>query len=526
MIKLSNIKFFLFLILVISLLFSCGGKGKAIRTVEGDPEILYKEGLIRFNKRDYSEALKKFEQLKSSFPDSPPFTTLAELKIGDCQFHMKEYVEAISAYEEFKKIHPTHEDIPYVQFQIAISYFNQMVSHDRDQTFTKKALSNFEYLINNYPTSIFAEKAKPKIEICKNRLIEHEFYIGNYYYKKGKLEAAAKRFEGILKMFPGRNDGDKILFFLGKSYIELGRYDLAREKFKRILDEYPNSVYYKEAKLLIEDATSKEKLPLQKSKHAKKEKQLLKKGSEEFFIPKYEEERRRPVDFYEGSFKIAEKSMPESPDNEVSNISMEPKKEDRIQVAYQYNKVFTESLEINAYDERRVHSLSEYVVKKKEIEEPEKEKEDVKRVKEKDFKDSNYPIEIVSDKVETFSKENLIIFRGNVKARQKDIIIYANSIEAFIGKDGKGIEKIVASGDVKIQQALHIANCEKAEFYNLEQKVILTGNPKIMEGENIVSGKEIIFYIEKDEIEVRGGTKERVKVKIRVEGKTFEEKIK
>lgn len=522
--KLPNLKFFLFLIFVIGFLFSCGGKGRAIRTIEGDPEILYKEGLTRFNKRDYSEALKKFEQLKSSFPDSPPFTTLAELKIGDCHFHMKEYVEAISVYEEFKKIHPTHEDIPYVQFQIAMSYFNQMVSHDRDQTFTKKALSNFEYLINNYPTGIFAEKAKPKIEICKKRLIEHEFYIGNYYYKKGKLEAAAQRFEGILKMFPGRNDEDKTLFFLGKSYIELGRYDLAREKFKRILDEYPNSVYYKEAKLLIEDATSKEKLPLLKSKHAEKEKQLLEDGSREFFIPKYEEERRRPVGFYEGSFKIAEKSIPESQESEVSNISMEPKKEDRVQVVYQSDKVFTESLEINTDDARRGHSLSEYLVKKKEIEESEK--EDVKRVKEKDFKDSNYPIEIVSDKVETFSKENLIIFRGNVKARQKDFIIYAASIEAFIGEDGKRIEKIVASGDVKIQQAMRIANCEKAEFYNLEQKVILTGNPKIVEGENIVSGEEIIFYIEKDEIEVRGGTKERGKVKIRVEGKKFEEKMK
>jgi len=33
----------------------------------------YKEGLIKFNKRDYGDALKKFEELKASFPDSPAF---------------------------------------------------------------------------------------------------------------------------------------------------------------------------------------------------------------------------------------------------------------------------------------------------------------------------------------------------------------------------------------------------------------------------------------------------------------------
>ena len=78
--------------ITLSFLFGCGGKGKAVKKIEGDPEILYKQGLARFNKRDYPDALKKFEELKSSFPDSPPYTLWAELKVGDCHFLQKEYV--------------------------------------------------------------------------------------------------------------------------------------------------------------------------------------------------------------------------------------------------------------------------------------------------------------------------------------------------------------------------------------------------------------------------------------------------
>ncbi len=124
------------------------------------------------------------------------------------------------------------------------------------------------------------------------------------------------------------------------------------------------------------------------------------------------------------------------------------------------------------------------------------------------------PIDITSDRVETYSKENLIIFKGNVIARQKDIVIYADSLEAVVIENGKGIEKVVAGGNVKIQQGLRVATCEKAIFYNIDQKVLLTGDPKVWEGDNMVSGDEIVFDIEQNRIEVKGGRSGRGKAKI------------
>jgi len=94
------------------------------------------------------------------------------------------------------------------------------------------------------------------------------------------------------------------------------------------------------------------------------------------------------------------------------------------------------------------------------------------------------------------------------------MVIYADSIEALIIEDGKGIERVTAGGNVKIQQGLRVANCQKAIFYNLDQKMILTGDPNVSEGENIVSGDEIIFDIDKDRMEVRGGASGRGKAKI------------
>jgi len=480
----------LFLPIALILLVGCAGKG--VKTTGGNPETLYRQGLVRFNKRDYPEALKRFQQLKSGFPDSPPYTVWAELKVGDCHFLMKEYVEAIAAYEEFKKIHPTHEEMPYVQYQIGMSYFNQMLSPDRDQTFTKKALSSFEYLVANYPSSLFTEKAKEKIEICRKRLADHEFYVGNFYYKRGNVLAASLRFQASLTKFPGTPEEDKTLFLLGKSYAELDQGEKARATFTKLVTDYPKSSYYQEAKAILEQGVNEKKIRESKEKESTEGKLDI------FPLFKFEEEKKQSVQL---------NSPPPVPRKPVKS-SPHPKAEIDIEVKPE---------------------LENRTVVPPSLRNPPRQKENPNKEAfsepgETNLVDTRQPIDITSDKVETYSKENMIVFKGNVVARQKDIVIYADAIEAFMMRDRKGIERVMASGNVRVQQGLRVANCQKAVFYNIDQKVILTGDPRVWEGENIVSGDEIIFDIAQNRIEVRGEVGRRGRVEIHPGGEF--EKIK
>jgi lipopolysaccharide export system protein LptA len=139
---------------------------------------------------------------------------------------------------------------------------------------------------------------------------------------------------------------------------------------------------------------------------------------------------------------------------------------------------------------------------------------ETKEAKVTDSVDKSQPIDITSDKVEAYWKENLVIFKGNVIARQKDMVIYADSVEVVTNEDGKRIERVIAGGNVKIQQGLRVAHCQKAVFYNLDQKLVLTGDPKVSEGDNIVLGDEIIFDIDKNRVEVKGGPSGRGKAKV------------
>jgi outer membrane protein assembly factor BamD len=554
------LKWLLLVSVTTSLLFGCG-TGKDLKKIEGNPETLYKEGLARFNKKDYPDALKKFEELKSSFPDSPPYTVWAELKVGDCHFLKKEYVEAIAAYEEFKKTHPSHEEIPYVQFQIGMSYFNQMLSLDRDQTPTKKALSSFEYLIASYPPSLFTEKAREKVGVCKKRLADHEFYIGNFYYKHGNFEAAASRFEGLLEKFPRLPEEDKTLYLLGKSYIELDQWSKAEAPLRKVVAEYPKSPHSEEAREILDKGLAEMEASHRKIMEVNKKEESAAIEPGKIALVKFEEEGKRPVSLKEEKKVDLRKegerstSLPitgapvkaNSPkkDEAKTRVSLpaiepiqedradaippsaetkklqpvvpaEPMKEDRVQGPPPPPSADTApKVEVQPDEEKRVAAFPSATASSKEKENVKKKGlPETKEAKLADPVDKNQPIDITSDKVEARWKENLAIFKGNVIARQKDMVIYADSVEVVTNEDGKGIERVIAEGNVKIQQGLRVANCQKAVFHNLEQKLFLTGDPKVSEGENIVLGDEIIVDIDKNRVEVKGGPSGRGKVKV------------
>ena len=245
--------------IILSLLLGgCLWGKRGLKEKEATLAALYEKGLALYKKKKYSRALEVLNELMGSFPGEDPYYTWAELKVADCYFFKEEYTEAISHYEEFKKFHPFHEDIPYIIFQIGLSYFNQILSIDRDQSATRKALSNFEFLIANYPPSILTEKAREKVKICREKLAAKELYIAKFHYKRKKYQGAKARLEGIVELYPEVDMLDEALFYLGKSHLKLGEMDLARRVFTDLVGNYPDSEFSDEAKEKLKEISGEE----------------------------------------------------------------------------------------------------------------------------------------------------------------------------------------------------------------------------------------------------------------------------
>ena len=76
---------------------------------------------------------------------------------------------------------------------------------------------------------------------CRRQLAQRELYVGKFYFNRGAYNAAIKRFETILKEYPGSEYDDQALYYLGESLWELEQKGAARAAFERLLSQFPDS---------------------------------------------------------------------------------------------------------------------------------------------------------------------------------------------------------------------------------------------------------------------------------------------
>lgn len=170
-------------------------------SVEKPAQDLVQDGVDAYDRGNYKDAIKNFEQLKDWYPFSK-YAILAELKIADAHYHLKEYPEAIQAYEEFEQLHPRNEAIPYVIYQIGLCYYEQIDTVDRDQTTARKAMETFDRLMQQYPQTVYSIMARSHRIRCLRSLSGHDFHVGMFYYKIGNYKAALHRFTMVVKQYP------------------------------------------------------------------------------------------------------------------------------------------------------------------------------------------------------------------------------------------------------------------------------------------------------------------------------------
>ncbi len=233
----------LFLILSIT---SCAGTGKKVESAL----TLFNKASAYYEKEKYWKARETFQQVRDNYPLSK-YSTISELRIADSYYNEGQYSEAVLHYEDFKKLHPTNPVIPHVIYQIGMAYFSQILSVDRDQTFTYKAAKEFKYLISTYPSGTQAVSAREKLDACKEKLSQHEFYVGHFYFRTKKYRVALNRFNGLLRDFPKSSVTDKIYLYIGKIHLSLGDKEKAGDALTYLLRNYPDSEYRNEAQDLL-----------------------------------------------------------------------------------------------------------------------------------------------------------------------------------------------------------------------------------------------------------------------------------
>ncbi|MBI5408198.1 MAG: hypothetical protein HZA14_02395 [Nitrospirae bacterium] len=111
---------------------------------------------------------------------------------------------------------------------------------------------------------------------------------------------------------------------------------------------------------------------------------------------------------------------------------------------------------------------------------------------------------ITSQTLTADNKNNTAVFEGSVVAKTDDIIIYSDKMTVLYNNAESKIKEIQASGNVKVHKKDRAIFSDEAVYLDEDKKIIFRGNPKAVEGENLITGKEIILFMEEDRAVVEG----------------------
>lgn len=110
------------------------------------------------------------------------------------------------------------------------------------------------------------------------------------------------------------------------------------------------------------------------------------------------------------------------------------------------------------------------------------------------------PTVITSRKMNADNKNKTIIFTTDVVAVKGESTLYADEMTVYYTEDGKDIDRIVCKGHVKIVKGVKTAVSKDAVYYNRPEgeSVVMTGDPRVWEGNNLVTGTKITLLLDED----------------------------
>ncbi|NOY23977.1 MAG: outer membrane protein assembly factor BamD [Acidobacteria bacterium] len=271
------------LLVFLSLLLVMGGCRKKVdsKLWTGGKQVpvsqVYQKGLTYLSDGKYAKARQYFQLIIDNAANSKEFSR-AKLGIADAEFFdlEKGAGDALADYQSYLVYFPRDKEAPYAQYMVGMCYYSQISSPDRDQSFSHQAIEAFEKLRQKYPASPYSQLSEEKIKACWQRLAQHEFDVGVFYYKARSYVASSRRFEYLLDHYLSYlNDQEKeqTYYFYGRSQFEMTKYDKAARYYRLLLKDFPNTLYHDQVSSELADIDSGK---LEKEKKKKIEKFLKK----------------------------------------------------------------------------------------------------------------------------------------------------------------------------------------------------------------------------------------------------------
>ena len=220
-------------------------------------KVLFDQAMHDIERGHYEVARISLQTLMNTY-ESSEYLAKAKLAIADSWFReggANGLAQAEAEYKDFILFYPNMEEAAQAQNRVCEIHYKQMDKSDRDNIQTLRAEDECRQLLVQFPNSKFAPQAAQRLRNIQESLAEHEFVVGNFYWRRDMNPAAANRLNALADQYPLYSKAGESLYEAGDSYSKMGpRFrQKAGDMFARIVRDYPLSERAEDAKRRLQD---------------------------------------------------------------------------------------------------------------------------------------------------------------------------------------------------------------------------------------------------------------------------------
>ncbi len=244
-----------FLIILLFSLFYWGCSG-SIDTANLSGEERLKYALEKYNEEDYDEAVSEFQSMLLQYPGSQVVDD-AQFYLGQSRYKRGEFILAAYEFSRLVQNMPASEFVAESQYMLAECYYSLSPNFALDQTYTIKAIQEYQAFIDFFPADKRVPECENKIQEMNDKLA-HKAYNAAYIYEKMEyFSAAIMYYNNVVEQFHDTPYAPLAMYQRIRLLVSRQRNSEALKEINKFIERYPGDTHIPELEGMRNDIQGK-----------------------------------------------------------------------------------------------------------------------------------------------------------------------------------------------------------------------------------------------------------------------------
>jgi len=214
-----------------------------------NPAEVFSRAMEFYEREKFIEARNLFEMIKLQF-SATEYADNAQFYLGEIAFKRKEYVMAAFSFNQLRRVYPGSEFTKISLFKTGLSFYQLSPKFDRDQDYTRKAISAFQEFQYIYPNDSLYSIAGDYINELRTKLAYREFFTAQLYRKLDSPNSALIYYNTVINEYNDTEFAEESYFGRIEVLLQMERFDEVRSAISVYKRLYPKGKFLSNIKTI------------------------------------------------------------------------------------------------------------------------------------------------------------------------------------------------------------------------------------------------------------------------------------